>query len=104
MPAPDATILDLRNRIELVPDANHMTFEGASLEVFFTDGTTETADVPAFRGTPGNRMTDAELSEVFRVSAEGRLSPSGIKAALDSVWGLAAAPDIRTLIACMKLG
>ena len=39
----DAAIIDLRNRIDLVPDAYHKTFEGASLEVFFTDGTTDTA-------------------------------------------------------------
>ena len=99
----DPAILALRERIELVPDAAHKTFEGASLEAFFTDGTSETIVVPAFRGTPGNRMTDAELSEVFRVSAEGRLSPPRIEAALDSVWGLAATPDVHALVACMTL-
>jgi 2-methylcitrate dehydratase PrpD len=99
----DAAILALRDRIELVPAAEHKTFEGASLEAFFTDGTSETVVIPAFRGTPGNRMTDDELSQVFRVSAEGRLAPPRIEAALESVWGLAAAPDIHTLIACMTL-
>ena len=100
----DAAILDLRSRIELVPDAEHKTFDGASLEVFFTDGSTETAKIPAFRGTPSNRMTDEELSEVFRVSAEGHLSAARIDAALASVWGLETAPDVRTLMACMTLG
>jgi 2-methylcitrate dehydratase PrpD len=99
----DVAILDLRDRIELVPDGEHKTFEGASLEAFFTDGTSETVVVPAFRGTPGNRITDEELSQVFRVSAEGRLSPQRIEAALESVWALEAAPDIHALIACMML-
>jgi hypothetical protein len=87
-----------------VPDADHKTFDGASLEVFFTDGTTEAVNIPAFRGTPSNSMTDEELSEVFRISAEGRLSSERIDAALASVWGLETAPDIGTLIACMTLG
>ena len=99
----DPAILDLRARIELVPDASHKTFDGASLEVLFTDGSVEQAHVAAFRGTPGNRMTDDELSALFRLSAGGRIAPARLDAILDAVWGLAGAPDARGLLSQLQL-
>ena len=70
----DQKILNLRNRIELIADPNRMTFEGAWLEVKFTDGTSERANVDAFLGTPGNRMSDQQLSDIFCSAARPMIS------------------------------
>ena len=101
----DPSILDLRSRIELVVDPAHKTFEGASCQVIYTDGSTDTEVIPAFRGTPGNPMSDQELSDVFRVSSEGVLDSAAADAVLDAAWGLPAASDITALIArCVAKG
>ena len=94
----DPAILELRSRVELVADPDHATFDGASLAVEFTDGTTEAVIVPNFLGTPGNPMSDNQLSEVFRVSAEGLLSPKRASAILDAAWRLESAPDLDELL------
>ena len=98
----DTAILALRDKIELVPDATHKTFDGASLEVFFTDGTSESVVVPAFRGTPGNPMTDDELSHLFRVSCGDLLPPGRPDAILEAAWGLSRAPDVRGLVSLLS--
>lgn len=67
----DAGVLDLRGRVELVPDESRATFDGCWGEARFTDGTTERIDVPAFRGTPQNPLTDAELTALFVSAADG---------------------------------
>jgi 2-methylcitrate dehydratase PrpD len=70
----DQKILNLRDRIELIADPNRKTFEGAWLEVKFTDGTSERANVDAFLGTPGNRMSDQQLSDIFCSAARPMIS------------------------------
>jgi 2-methylcitrate dehydratase PrpD len=98
----DPAILALRDRIELMPDATHKTFDGASLEVSFTDGSSESVVIPAFRGTPENRMSDDELSQLFRLSC-GDLLPAGRPdAILQSAWGLRSAPDVRGLMSLLR--
>jgi hypothetical protein len=82
----------------LLPDETQKTFDGAGLTVHYTDGSTDEIFIPDFRGTPGNPMSDEELSQVFRVSAEGVLSADQAQAVLDAAWGLADAPDIRKLV------
>ena len=98
----DPAILDLRDRIDLEPSAMHKTFEGCSLEVAYTDGSTDAIDVPAFRGTPRNRMTDEELSGVFRQAADGVLPPGRADAILDAAWALEGAADINGLMALLR--
>jgi 2-methylcitrate dehydratase PrpD len=95
----DPAILDLRSRIELYADPEHKTFEGASCDVLYTDGSSDREVIPAFRGTPNNPMSDAELSDVFRLSAEGVLSPAAAEAVLDAAWALPAAPNVGDLMA-----
>ncbi len=43
----DPDILELRSRIELVRDESRESFDGCSLEIEFTDGSTESANVDA---------------------------------------------------------
>jgi glucuronate isomerase len=72
--------------------------------VEFIDGSTESVFIPNFRGTPGNPMSDAELSSVFRLSAAETLTPAQADAVLDSAWGLMSAPDIRPFMALLAGG
>jgi 2-methylcitrate dehydratase PrpD len=99
----DPKILDLRARIELVHDPMHKTFDGASLTVVYDDGSEDEAIIPNFRGTPGNPMSDAELSDVFHLSAEGVLPAGRAAAILDAAWGLDAAPDIGGLMSLLSI-
>ena len=99
----DPAILDLRARTDLVGDAAQETFNGAGLEIVYTDGTTDQIFIPAFRGTPGNPMTDDELSAVFCQSAEGVMSPARIDALLEAAWSLETAPDVSTLMTLATL-
>jgi 2-methylcitrate dehydratase PrpD len=84
----DAEVLDLRDRIHLHADADHPTFEGASLRVDFTDGSSERESVPAFLGTPRNRLSDTQLSDLFRTAASPLLTQDAINRVLDAAWSL----------------
>lgn len=94
----DPAILDLRARSHLVADPEHKTFDGASLTIDYTDGSQDRIVIPNFRGTPGNPMSDAELSDVFRISAEGVLPADRIDQVLDAAWSLDRSPNIQSLI------
>jgi 2-methylcitrate dehydratase PrpD len=94
----DPEILDLRARTHLIADPTQKTFDGAALTIDYADGSSDSVFIPNFRGTPGNPMSDAELSAVFRTSAEGVLSPGGADALLNAVWGLGDAPNINALM------
>lgn len=91
-------VLDLRARTTLRADDRHPTFDGASLEAIFTDGTCETITISDFRGTPGNPLSDDELSDLFRLSAEGFLNARKVEAVLGASWGLGEAANIRPLM------
>ncbi|MEQ8509906.1 MAG: MmgE/PrpD family protein [Rhodospirillaceae bacterium] len=99
----DKDILDLRSRTRLVKDETRETFEGCSLTVIFTDGTTETANVDAFLGSPGSRMTDAQLSDLFRMSSADVLPHGRADQILDAVWTLEDADSISNLISLLTL-
>jgi 2-methylcitrate dehydratase PrpD len=95
----DPAIIDLRSRIDLIADPAQTDFEGATLEIDFIDGSTDSIVIPAFRGTPKNPMTDQELSDLFRQSAEPLLTVAQIDAVLAANWALENAPDVSALIA-----
>lgn len=99
----DAQILSLRERVDLIADASFATFDGCWLEAQFTDGSVETAQVPAFLGTPANPMSDAQLSEVFRVSAAGLMPDERIESLLQAAWSLQSAPSLQTLFSLTQL-
>ncbi|MDX2223697.1 MAG: MmgE/PrpD family protein [Rhodospirillaceae bacterium] len=100
----DPEILAMRDKIELVADPARKTFEGAWLEVMFADGSVERANVDNFLGTPGNRMSDTQLSDVFRVTAADHMPKDRIEALLAAVWGLEQAKDVRGLMTLARTG
>jgi 2-methylcitrate dehydratase PrpD len=100
----DPAILSLRERVDLLPDPSFPTFDGCALEVLFTDGSTLHARVPDFLGSPGNRLTDAQLSDVFRSAASGLLSDVRIESLLTTAWTLEQASSLDPLIALARLG
>jgi 2-methylcitrate dehydratase PrpD len=99
----DPEILALRSRTKLVADAARETFDGCSLEVQFTDGSTESTVVDAFLGSPERRMTDDELSSIFREAAQQLLPPGRTDDILDAVWNLETADNISALIKLLKI-
>jgi 2-methylcitrate dehydratase PrpD len=99
----DTAVIALRERIELVADAAHPTFEGASLHLAYSDGSFDEVSIPAFRGTPANPITDDDLSAVFRLSAEGVLPRGRAEAVLDAAWGLPGSADIADLLALLRV-
>jgi 2-methylcitrate dehydratase PrpD len=96
-------ILDLRARTHLVEDEKRETFEGCSLLVTFTDGTTETANVDAFLGSPGSRMTDEQLSDLFRASSQKYLQDGQAEKILDAVWNLDKAENVSELVSLLTV-
>ncbi len=90
----DPEILALRALVDLIPDERYPTFEGASLEAVFSDGSTEHANVDRFLGTPGNPLSDPQLSALFASAADGLLPSERIAAILDAAWRLEQIPDV----------
>ena len=99
----DRAILDLRSRTRLVEDPQRETFEGCSLTVTFTDGSRETANVDAFLGSPGSRMTDEQLAELFRTSSADYLPAGQADRILEAVWTLDQAAGAADLVALLTL-
>jgi 2-methylcitrate dehydratase PrpD len=99
----DADILALRARVELVADERRTNFEGCWLEMAFTDGTTESIVIDAFKGTPNNPLSDDELFAVFRRAADGFLAPARTEDVLTAVWGLDDAPSVGAVVAVLAL-
>ncbi|MBP02657.1 MAG: hypothetical protein CMM25_07595 [Rhodospirillaceae bacterium] len=96
-------ILALRNKIKLIADEKRLTFEGCSLIVYFTDGSSEKNNVDAFLGSPKNSMTDSQLSELFRETAQPYLKDKHISDILDSLWNLEKSPQINEIINLLKI-
>lgn len=99
----DASILELRSRVELLPDPARKSFDGCSLEVLYTDGSRDSIVVDNFLGSPGRRMTDAQLADVFRSAADGLLPAARIEALLEAVWNLDQAEGVAQLVGLARL-
>jgi len=90
----DPAIRNLHSRIDLFHDIRHKTFDGASLIVEYEDGSTDEINIPAFRGTPANPMTDDELAELFATYASPLLPAGRSEAIIQAVWSLDREPVI----------
>jgi 2-methylcitrate dehydratase PrpD len=99
----DPAILALRSRIDLIADPQRPTFDGCSLEIAYDDGTLESVNIDAFLGSPGNRMSDAQLADVFRRAAADALPPERIEDVLTQVWALPAAPTLDAVLALSRV-
>ncbi|HEY6455440.1 MAG TPA: MmgE/PrpD family protein [Steroidobacteraceae bacterium] len=98
----DPLILDLRSRIDLVADSSFQTFDGAALTAEFADGSIESVRIADFRGSPGNPLTDEELSQSLRVSAADVLPSTGIDAILNEAWSLGGARNVHKLMSLLR--
>ena len=96
----DPATLALRDRIDLIADEGRKTFEGCSLEIRFTDGSIEAHDVANFLGTPGNRVPDEKLADLFRQYATA-LPAGRADAIIDAVWALDDTP-VRALTSLLR--
>ena len=99
----DPRILDLRARIDLIADPARKTFDGCGLEILYTDGSRDAIVIDNFLGSPGRRMTDAQLADVFRSAADGLLPAARIDALLDAVWHLDQADGVAQLMSLARL-
>lgn len=99
----NAAIMSLRDRVDLVPDAARPTFEGCSLTVQYTDGSTAFHTIDHFLGTPGARVPDAMLGDLLGQYAAGVLPDGRAAAIADAVWALDTAPDLSGLTALLRM-
>ena len=99
----DPAILDLRARIDLIADASFKTFDGASLTIHYSDGSSDSIRVDDFLGSPGQRLSDDQLSGIFRTAADGLLPADRIDAILDAAWTLDGPAPVRAFIELLTL-
>ena len=97
----DPAILALRGRVDVDADETR-TLDGAALEIAFADGSSERAEIPAFRGSAENPLTDDELSQVFRGAAAGAIPGAQAEEVLAALWSLAEAPSLGRLVAATQ--
>ena len=99
----DPAILELRSRIDLIADPSFRTFDGASLTITYDDDTTDAIRVDDFLGSPGQRLSDDQLSAIFTTAATGMLPPQRIDEILDAAWHLDGPAPARAFIALLTL-
>lgn len=99
----DAAVLALRNRIELVADEKRKTFDGCSLVIDYTDGSSASHDIANFLGTPGNPVPDDTLAALFRQYGDDVLSDGRAEAIIAAVWELDQCADVRDLTKLLRM-
>lgn len=99
----DPAVLALRDKVDLIPDPARLTFEGCSLTVKFTDGTSLFHNVDNFLGTPGARVPDAKLAELLTQYAKGILPDGRAAQIVAAVEDLDQAPDLSALVALLRI-
>lgn len=98
----DAAVIALSDAVTLIADPARPTFEGCTMSVTFTDGTREHHNVDNFLGTPGARIPDEALTDLFEQYGEGLLPAGRARAIADAIWALDDAPGIKPLIALIN--
>lgn len=99
----DPAVLELRSRVDLVADEQRQTFDGCWLEIAFRDGTKESVTIDSFRGSAANPVSDEELAELFRATAEPHLQPGRPDEIVAAAMGLESVGNVRELVAlCVR--
>jgi 2-methylcitrate dehydratase PrpD len=99
----DRDVLDLRAKVDLVADEERKTFDGCWLEIAFTDGSKESVTIDAFRGSAANPVSDEELADLFRTTAEPHLPAGRADEIVAAVMGLEEVGDVGELMAlCVR--
>lgn len=98
----DAAVIALSDKIVLTADPDRSTFEGCTMTVIFTDGSSEHHNVDNFLGTPGARVSDAQLTDLIEQYGDGLLPKGRARAIADAIWTLDEAQSITALIALIK--
>jgi len=99
----DDKILNLRNKINLIPDESRKTFEGCSIEIEYLDGSKDSDNVDYFLGSPKNQMTDNQLSDLFSRTCKDFIDEKQINTILKGLWNLDEEKNIKNLINQLKL-
>ena len=98
----DARLLDLVNRVKVVPseeaDRMEREFSLCELEVILKSGARKTTRVEYHRGHFKNPMTDAEMEEKFRLMAQKHLRAARVDNLLRLLWNIEGIPKVSTLI------
>ncbi|SDB74495.1 MmgE/PrpD family protein [Belnapia rosea] len=96
----DPALAAFRARVVAELDAS-LPRGGARVTVRLSDGRERTALVLHARGSEARPLSDAELAEKFRDNAGLGGFASRADAALDALWALETAPDVRGLMALL---
>jgi hypothetical protein len=68
----------------------------------FTDGSTETITIDSFRGSAANPVSDEELGDLFRTTAEGHLPGGRADQIIETVMKLEQLEDLSELMEVCK--
>jgi 2-methylcitrate dehydratase PrpD len=91
-------VRDLMARMDIVPDPL-VAHTKASATATMHDGRVATTVVDHARGTPGNRLSDAELAVKFHDLADGVLGEPRATRLEQAVWSVETADDVAALLA-----
>lgn len=92
----------LRERIELQVDDGIAGLDACRMSAAFADGSCEHGRIDAFLGAPGQPLSDAQLSELFRSAASDVVLPRRAGEILQAVWGLERAADAGRLLGLLR--
>jgi 2-methylcitrate dehydratase len=102
----DPVILDVMNRLNIIPDAgwNSRQHGGApaTVTVTTTDGRVLSADFAYQPGHVRNPMTTEQVAEKFRSNVDGILDSNRTRAIVDAVLSLDEAPSLHGLMALLR--
>lgn len=98
-----ADVLALRSRVDLVADEERETFDGCWLEIDFSDGSQERINIDAFRGSPQNPVSDDELAELFRITAEPHFAAGQADEIVAAVMELESVGNVGDLMTLCRL-
>jgi aconitate decarboxylase len=103
--ADESAVTGLRDRIELIPDETFRDNQAVVKFWYMTDGKEEVLEVPIdyATGSLENPMSVSQLNEKFESQGiEGKLSKTNITSAIEKLWNLEHATDIRSLMDLLR--